>query len=110
MPLSLTSIGVRHAVDIVRCTHLPAERQAVPLPLPGAPEYRCPNPCGGPCQFVGGAMVPPPPLPPELVLDLRLAPTLAALVAAALDVTEPMGTADDARGAAAYGSQRYYRN
>ena len=110
MPLSLTSTGVRHAVDIVRCTHLPAERQAVPLPLPGAPEYRCPNPCGDPCQFVGGAMVPPPPLPPELVLDLRLAPTLAALVAAALAVTEPLGTLEDTQGPAAHGSLRYYRN
>lgn len=112
MPLSLTKTGARHAVDVASCDRLPAGQQYVLLPLPGAPPYCCPHPCGGACRFVS-AMPAPPPLPPALVLDLRLAPTLAGLVTDALDRAAKPGQApaEEAHGGpAAYGSLRYYRN
>ena len=109
MSLNFTPTGVRHAVDAALCPDLPAGQRIIILPLPGAPPYVCATPCSGPCRFVS-ACLPPPPLPKHLLLNLHLAPTLAALVAAALGVVEPAGTAADLDGARACGSHRYYRN
>ena len=109
MPLSLTLTGSRHAIDVVICQRLPEGQQVILMPLPGAPPYRCPTPCGGVCPHMGAAS-PPPPLPDELRLALHLAPTLLGLVTAALGETEPAGTAEDAAGPMAWGCLRYYRN
>ena len=109
MSLCFTPTGVRHAIDVTICPDLPPGKRTVVLPLPGAPPYVCAHPCGGACRLVS-ACAPPPPLPAELLLSLRLAPTLAALVAEALGGTEPVGTAADFEGPMSWGSQRYYRN
>ena len=109
MSLTNTPTGVRHAVDVALCPLLPAGQRMIIVPLPGAPPLICQHPCGGPCRFVS-ACLPPPPLPRELLVNLRLAPTLAALVAEVMGASEPLGTASDLDGARACGSHRYYRN
>ena len=109
MSLTNTPTGVRHAIDVALCPLLPGGQRIVLLPLPGAPPYVCQHPCGGPCRFVS-ACPPPPPLPKELLVELRMAPTLAALVAEALGTAEPAGTAADLGGAKSWGGLRYYRN
>ena len=105
----MTPTGSRHAVTAAYCPNRPASAPFVLLPLPGAPTYVCPTPCGGFCPF-RAAWPPAPELPTEMTLSLRLAPTLAALVEAALAETEPAGTVEDLSGPRAWGSLRLYRN
>ena len=109
MCLSLTPTGSRHAVTATYCANRPADAPYILLPLPGAPPFKCDNPCGGFCPHQN-AYPPAIPTPAELTLSLRLAPTLAHLLETALAATEPAGTADDLSGPAAWGCPRYYRN
>ena len=110
MCLSLTPSGVCHAVDVAICPDLPPDQPYLLRPLPGAPQYRCPHPCGnGTCRFVS-ALPAPPPVPAVLRISLRLAATLRELVSAAQAEREPAGTAEDAQGPPAWGALRYYRN
>ena len=110
MCLSLTPTGVCHAIDVTLCPDLPPDQPYLLRPLPGAPQYRCPHPCGnGTCRFVS-ALPAPPPVPAVLRQSLRLAPTLAGLIAGALAAREPLGTLADTQGPPAWGSLRYYRN
>ena len=98
-------------------THLADESRLIFSPYcdryrfqPGAPAYKCLTPCGrGGCPFTAAAVAPVL-LPAELALGLGLVETAAALIAATLQLTEPVGTAADFDGPMSWGGARFYRN